>query len=72
MNRQEHLQWAKDRAIQYLEIDEIFHSWNSFCNDMRKHDELSNHAALSMGTMMMLQGFWKNKEECKKYIEGFN
>jgi len=72
MKRNEHLKWAKDRAIKHLEIDEVMHAWMSFLSDMRKHDELKDHVALELGTMLMMSGGMDSKKECEKFINGFN
>jgi hypothetical protein len=72
ITREEHLRWCKDRAFEILDKDgDIGMVYASFVNDMRKHPETENHAALELGFLMMLN---KNNtpEEMKKFIEGFN
>lgn len=72
MNRQEHLEWAKQRAIEYIDRDDIPGSYASFVSDMNKHGELKDHLALAIGTMLLFSGNLQTKEEMKSFIEGFN
>jgi len=72
MKRNEHLKWAKDRAIKIAEVDcSGIGAWTSFMSDMQKHDELKDHMAIAMGVgLLAINGFEKN--ETIKFIEGFN
>jgi len=72
MNRQEHLQWSKDRAIQILNEGDVAGSYSSFMCDMNDHPELANHLALEMGMMLLFGGQLSTYSEMKNFIEGFN
>jgi len=72
MNRQEHLDWCKTRAIQILNKGNVTGAYASFVSDMNKHDELKNHIALEMGTMLLFSGNLSTDSEMKNFIEGFN
>lgn len=65
MKRNEHLQWAKDRA---LKEDISLMMWASFLSDMAKHDELKDHIALDLWVTIDMN----DKDAVKKFIEGFN
>ena len=69
MTREEHLQWAKERALKEPEISSM---WGSFNSDMSKHEELVSHIALPLGMMLFTSGSWENISDCEKFIEGFN
>lgn len=43
MNRQNHLQWCKDRAIEYLDQDDLNNAATSMMSDMGKHPETANY-----------------------------
>lgn len=43
MNREEHLQWAKDRALEYVEAGELQNAIASMISDLQKHPELEDH-----------------------------
>lgn len=73
MNRQEHLQWCKDRAIEILEESaDVTGAYTSFASDMRKHDDTKDHGALELGVMLMMGGHNQTVPEMQKFIEGFN
>ncbi len=70
--RAEHLQWCKDRALEYVEQGDTTNAFTSFMSDMSKHDETANHMALEMGTMLLIGGHLSTPHEVKQWIEGFN
>lgn len=72
MTREEHLQWCKDRAIEYVEKNELQNAFTSFHNDMCKHPETANHSALELGTMLMIFGHLSTPFKMKEWINGFN
>lgn len=72
MNRSDHLQWAKDRAIDILNSGDIAGSYASFMSDMLKYDELSDHLALELGTMLLLSGFLTTDHQIREWMLGFN
>lgn len=72
MKREEHLQWAKDRAIAHKQIDTSMMAWMSFMSDMSKHEELKGHSALSLGTKMILNNMLETDSEFERFINGFN
>jgi len=72
MDRQEHLKWCKDRAMEYVENNANKNAFASFQSDMGKHEETAQHKALEMGTMLLLGGLLHTREQMKQWIEGFN
>lgn len=72
MTRQEHLQWCKDRAIEYVDADDLKNAFASFQSDMSKHPETENHAALQMGTMLLFGGHLSTGQQMREWINGFN
>lgn len=72
MNRQEHLDWAKERALKYCENGDWVNAWASFVSDMSKHDELKNHVALELGAMQVFGGLISDTPSMRHFIEGFN
>lgn len=65
MKRNEHLQWAKDRALK--EPNGLM-MWASFLSDMAKHDELKDHIALNLWITIDMN----SEKSVKNFIEGFN
>jgi hypothetical protein len=85
MTREEHLQWAKERALKYCDNKQPLAAWISFRSDMSKHGETRNHIALPMGDEMF-SFFLQSPESVeaiqimnnpgpfniRRFIEGFN
>lgn len=72
MNRTEHLQWCKDRAIEYVKAGDLKNAFASFQSDMTKHPETANHLVLQMGTMLLLGGHLSTIYEMEQWINGTN
>jgi len=72
MNRAEHLQYCKDRALEELRKGDTLDAFASMMSDMGKHKETAGHKALEMGTMLLLGGHLSTDQQMKKFIEGFN
>ena len=72
MNRNEHLEWAKKRALEYAEQGNIRDALGSFTSDMMKHEETRNHVGLELGAMLMFSGNLSTKKEVIDFINGFN
>lgn len=71
MTRKEHVEWAKDRALYYLDEGQMELALSSMVSDMRKHEE----AATQMDEQMMQLGqlhLHNNSESgLRSWIEGF-
>ena len=72
MTRQEHLDWCKQQAFEYLETNDLKNAWTSMASDLGKHEETKDHPAIMLGMMLMMSNQLNTKEEMKKFIEGFN
>ncbi|MFA5151272.1 MAG: hypothetical protein WC554_01805 [Clostridia bacterium] len=72
MERNEHLQWCKDRANEYVDRGDMQQAFASFQSDMRKHPDTANHMALEMGTMLLVSGNLSNAHQMREWINGFN
>ena len=72
MDRTEHLQWCKDRALEYVNIGDMPQAVASMCSDLSKHPETANHAGKQLGTMLIFGGHMKTADETIKWINGFN
>jgi len=71
MTRNEHLEWCKQRAIEYVETGDTQNAFVSFQSDMRKHNETENHTALELMTQMFFAGHLTTSIQMRKFIEGF-
>lgn len=72
MNRAEHLAWAKQRALEYVEQGDMTLAFTSMASDLNKHEETCNHSALQLGTMLMVGGHLSTPDKMRRFIEGFN
>ena len=68
MNREEHLEWAKSRAREYLDRGDAAQAVTSMLSDLSKHEELKGIAD-KMGAigLFLCQGI----DEARRFVEGF-
>jgi len=71
MTREEHLQWCKDRALQYVQDRKLSEAVASMMSDLNKHPEtaISNPFLTQLGMMEVMNG---NTAGVRRWIEGFN
>ena len=71
-NRSDHLEFCKERAIEYVDNGDLTNAFSSFMSDMGKHPETSNHLALEMGMTLLLSGNLDTPKQMEDWIKGFN
>lgn len=69
MSRDEHLAWAKERALKYLPHDPL-EAMTSMGSDLTKHPELKDHPGMMI--MPMFFGAHNDPEAVRRWIVGFN
>lgn len=70
MTREEHLEWAKERAREYLDKGELGNAWASFISDVEKHPNLHyDQFLMSMGMRYVMANDYLG---VRRFIEGFN
>jgi hypothetical protein len=67
MTREEHLEWAKSRALAYL--PDWAQAMASFVSDLGKHKDTAGHAVIELMGMHALAGLL-NEHELRSLIEG--
>ena len=72
MTRAEHLQWAKDRALEYADRGDASGAMASIGSDLRKHPETAGHPGIELMMMHLMSGLLNGPGELRKFIEGFN
>ncbi len=73
MNRQQHLQWCKDRALDYLNRGKIAEGMASFTSDMGKHEDTARTLNNGLSHAIIMQALMTNSQrECIAAVEGFN
>jgi hypothetical protein len=72
MTRDEHIEWCKKHALEYLDRGEVSQAFTSMLSDVRKHPDCENHPGLLIGAgFMMLPGWIQNPVEVRRWIVGF-
>lgn len=72
MTRSEHLQWAKNRALEYADAGDLLNALASLTSDLEKHPETKGHIGVQLGMMEMLAGTIKTPAQMRAHIEGYN
>jgi hypothetical protein len=54
MTRDEHLAWAKKRALEYLDAGDPSQAFTSMLSDLGKHPDTENHVGVRICTMPKL------------------
>lgn len=70
MTRDEHLAWAKTRALEYFEAGDLAQAYTSMASDLSKHPELEKageHMA-PVGLVYLING---DARQLRAWIEGF-
>jgi hypothetical protein len=72
MKRQEHMEWCKKRALEYVDIGDLPNAFASMTSDLRSYPETANHLGIELGMMLLFTGKLNTQDEMRKFIEGFN
>ena len=70
MSRAEHLQWCKDRALEYVERGDGPQAIASMLSDLGKRPETALLAEI--GGFLMLTVNINSLQDVRRFIEGFN
>jgi hypothetical protein len=74
MTREEHLQWAKDRALEYADQGDAGLAMNSLIQDLGAHPETEASVSIVVELMapLVITGNLRSPHEIRRFIEGFN
>jgi len=72
MKREEHLEWCKKRALDYIDRNDAKEAFASMLSDMGKHEETQGHKALEMGMTLLMGGMMSSDRQVRDWIVGFN
>jgi hypothetical protein len=70
-SRAEHLAWAKERALEYVDAGELQQAYTSMASDLSKHPDTAGHAGIELGMMLLMSGHLGTAREMREFIEGF-
>lgn len=72
MTRAEHMQWCKDRALEYVATGDLDEAMASMLSDLGKHAETQQHPAGQLMLEMRTTGHLATAHEMQEFINGFN
>lgn len=72
MTRQQHLEWCKKRALEYVDNGDTTNAFASMASDLQKHPETSGHAGMMLGTRLLVAGHLSASSAMREFIEDFN
>lgn len=72
MDRNEHLDWAKQRALVYVSRDDLTGAIASLLSDLGKHEDTADHGGIELTGMLLLAGKLNTATAVRQHIEGFN
>lgn len=72
MTRAEHVEWSKQRALEYVDHGDVVQAFSSLASDLRKHPATEDHPALQLGAMLQMSGHLSTSAEMREFIEGVN
>lgn len=72
MTREEHLNWSKQRAFEYVDAGDLPNALASMTSDLNKHPETEGHIGIQLGMMQMITGHLATPQAMRHFIEGFN
>ncbi len=72
MTREDHLQWCKDRALEYVGMGELQNALTSMYSDLGKHEETKEHIGIELGIELQIMKQLNTPGKIRKFIEGFN
>lgn len=70
--REEHLEWCKQRALEYCDAGKPQEAYASMASDLGKHPETQGHIAVSLGLQLMMIGDLNTPDKMATFIRGFN
>lgn len=67
MSRTEHVNWCKQRALEFVNEGDLKNAFTSMCSDMTKHTETKQYAdtLALLGTLLMQAGKLNTQAELK-------
>ncbi len=72
MTRAEHLQWCKDRALEYVEMGDLDQAMASMLSNLGKHVDTQGHPGSQIMLMKKVCGHLGTGQEMRTFINGFN
>jgi hypothetical protein len=72
LTRAEHLQWAKDRALAYVDAVDLPSACASILSDLSKHPQIDPSAARMVWSIEAVTGGLDTADKVRRFINGIN
>jgi len=72
MTRKEHLEWCKQRALEYVDMGDLNQAYASMMSDLGKHPETFGHPAMDIMMNLIMSGELSTPHEMREFINGFS
>ncbi len=72
MTRDEHLAWAKRRALQYLDAGDLPEAFTSMASDLSKYQDFRKPVYTTLNELGLLYLVNHDAPGLRRWIEGFN
>lgn len=69
--REQHLEWCKIRAREYLQHGDVMNAVTSMVSDLAKHPETTTEGNTFIFMLAMIAASSGSIEEARRFIEGF-
>jgi hypothetical protein len=70
--REDHVEWCKSRAREYLKEGDLTSAVASMLSDMQKHPETDTPALTAVGLVGIMEAANGNQQGVERFIDGFN
>jgi len=67
---EEYLAWAKVRALAILKTGDVTGAYASLSSDFTNDERFENHAAITLGMMLLMAGRLQTSKAMQDFIEG--
>lgn len=72
MTRDEHLEWAKERALKYADEGDINNAFASIASDLSKHEEFRKPIYETLNQVGFMYLMNRDSSGLRNWITGFN
>lgn len=74
ITRQEHLDWCKKRALEYVDAGDLSGAFASFTSDISKHPETEGirQTVAMLGMPLLMAGLLSTPQQMRDHITGYN
>jgi hypothetical protein len=71
LTREEHIESAKARALEYVDAGELQNALASISSDLSQHEETRDHPAIAIGLALLTAGHLNTQAKMRMFILGF-